>query len=336
MMVAIADDLTGALEVGAKFAAHGLDATVLTDIPAELGPRWRILILDLETRHLPAYGAAARTSQVATLARDSGVQLLYKKTDSTLRGNIGAEFRALADIFRDQRITYVPAYPDLGRTVSNGQLYIHGKPVHETDFANDPWSPVRTCEISSILGDVRAVILDAECTRDIELAARVILDGPPPQICAGPAAIAEALAAGIGNDRTANVQLPHVGRCLVVNGSMHPASLEQMSIAIEAGVLDEHWKAFDLPVDGSGRQRALHVGDHVRRILDAESFDAIIVFGGDTAFGVHRVLGSAPFEVIGEIMPGVPVSRSGDLIWITKAGGFGPPDILAEIRKRLS
>lgn len=336
MMLAIADDLTGALEVGAKFAAHGLPATVSTDIPAKLEHRCRALILDLETRHLAAEEAAACSRHVAVLARKSGVQLVYKKTDSTLRGNIGAELRALAHIFPEQPITYVPAYPDLGRTVRDGRLYVHGKPVHETDFAKDPSSPVRSCEIRSILGDVKALIVDAECNRDIELATRGILDAPRPLICAGPAALAAALAAALGSERPINLALPSVRRCLVVNGSLHPASLQQMKLAIETGVFDEGWKAFDLQVGGSGRERALHAGNRVREVLQTEPFEAIIVFGGDTAFGVHRALGSAPFHVTHEIMPGVPVAKSGDLIWITKAGGYGQPDILAEIRKRLS
>ena len=70
-------------------------------------------------------------------------------------------------------------------------------------------------------------------------------------------------------------------------------------------------------------------------MLKAESFDALIVFGGDTAFGVHRALGCKPFDSRGEIVPGVALSRSNDLFWITKAGGFGTHDILFIIRRKL-
>lgn len=334
MMLVIADDLTGALEVGAKFAAHSLQATVLTHIPRTLECRWLPLIIDLETRHLAAAHAAERTRQVAILARDSAIQLIYKKTDSTLRGNIGAEFRALEQIFPEQCITYVPAYPDFGRTVKDGRLFVHGKPVHQTDFVNDPSSPVRNCEVKSVVGDIAAAIIDADCNRDIELAAQAILKGSPPQICAGPAALAAALAAAIGKERTEAVKLPSVSRCLVVNGSLHPASLQQIKLARQVGVFDENWKAFDASFDASGRERALQVGYRVRQILEAYPFEAILVFGGDTAFGIHQALGSVPFYVLGEVMPGVPVSSSGNLTWITKAGGFGPPDLLAQIRKQ--
>jgi uncharacterized protein YgbK (DUF1537 family) len=180
------------------------------------------------------------------------------------------------------------------------------------------------------------LILDGECNQDIDLAARGIVEGPPPQICAGPAALAGALAAHIGDRAEAKVTFPHVARSLVVNGSLHPASLQQIAVAAAEGFFDENWKALNEAVEGSGSERALQIGGCVRRVLDSAHFDALVVFGGDTAFGIHRALGAHPFEPIGEIAPGVALSRSRGLLWITKAGGFGPPDILATIRKRLT
>jgi uncharacterized protein YgbK (DUF1537 family) len=60
------------------------------------------------------------------------------------------------------------------------------------------------------------------------------------------------------------------------------------------------------------------------------------VFGGDTAFGIHQALGAVPFEPLGELAPGLAVSRSGSLIWVSKAGGFGAPDVLRTIKEQLS
>ena len=334
--IAIADDLTGALEVGAKFADHGLPATILTDFPSLTPRRCPVLVIDTETRHLSATEAAARTREVASFAREQLPRLIYKKTDSTLRGNIAAEFGAIQGVFTEGRIVYVPAYPDMGRTVKNGQLFIHGKPVHQTEFAYDRGSPVRDCGIRNVLGDVPALVLDGECNADIEAAARSIVEQAPPQICAGPAAFAEALAHQMGPKSRAAIPLPRISRCLVVNGSLHPASIQQMALAREQSLFDEDWKAFDDPVEGSGSPRAFEIGECVRRMLAAARFDAVVVFGGETAFGIHRALGAVPFEAIGEIAPGVAVSRSGDLLWVTKAGGFGPPDILATIRRRLA
>lgn len=334
--IGIADDLTGALEIGAKFADQGLPATIVTDLRSLPRCACSVLVVDTETRHLSAAEAAARTREVASFARELSLRLIYKKTDSTLRGNIAAEFGAIQSVFPERRIVYVPAYPDMGRTVKGGRLLVHGRPVHETEFAYDRGSPVRDCRIRNMLGDVPALVLDGESNADIEAAAHSIVEQAPPQICAGPAAFAQALAHQMGSPSERKIPLPRVSRCLVVNGSLHPASIQQMALAREQSLFDNDWKAFDDPVEGSGGPRALHVGECVRRTLAAARFDAVVVFGGDTAFGIHLALGSNPFEAIGEIAAGVPVSRSGNLLWVTKAGGFGPPDILRTIRERLT
>jgi uncharacterized protein YgbK (DUF1537 family) len=87
---------------------------------------------------------------------------------------------------------------------------------------------------------------------------------------------------------------------------------------------------------GFGLERAANVGEHVAALLRTTTPNGLIVFGGDTAFGIHHALGARRFEACGEVVAGVPVSRCGDLYWVTKAGGFGFPDLLCEIRKRLT
>ena len=83
--------------------------------------------------------------------QDSGAwrpELIYKKTDSTLRGNIAAELRALADLFPTWRIGYAPAYPALGRTVKNGVLYVDDVPVSETAVRRITWLAAMTVKSS--------------------------------------------------------------------------------------------------------------------------------------------------------------------------------------------
>src|SRR4051794_25466561 len=128
MILALADDLTGALEIGAKFAAAGIPATVSTALAWDRSTP--VSVIDTETRHLPAAEAAAIIGRLARVA--DNVRLLFKKTDSTLRGNIGAELDALAAVFPASRVVYVPAYPRMGRTVRDGTLLVNGVPVHET------------------------------------------------------------------------------------------------------------------------------------------------------------------------------------------------------------
>lgn len=336
MIFALADDLTGALEIGAKFAEYDLRATVVTDVASLHNHECPILIVDAETRHLTADQASARTREMAAIALHRLPLVVYHKTDSTLRGNIAAELGAIQDVFSNRRLVYAPAYPDMGRTVKSGELFVWGTRVHETEFANDPWNPVSDCRIESVLRDIPALVLDGESNSDVEAAVHAILTGPRPHLCAGPAALAGALARHFQRGIRPSFRLPKVSRCLVVNGSLHPVSLQQMKLASEQGFFDDNWIRLDEPIEGSGMERAINTGKRVCRALDSSHFDAVLVFGGDTAFGIHRSLGASPFESKGEIAPGIPVSESGGLLWITKAGGFGPPGIIASIRDRLT
>lgn len=331
---ALADDLTGALEVGAKFASYGMPATVTTRFDEP--DRDALLVVDAQTRHLSPQHAAKQTEQVAAIAQHREAKLIYKKTDSTLRGNIAAEFRALQNVYPNRRIMYAPAYPDLGRTVKHGRLYVHGKPVHETEFAGDLWNPVHDCRVQALLGDADVEIVDGDCNSDVCAAADLILAESPPRICAGPAALADALARKLGSRGMAAHQLPRGLRCLVVNGSLHPASVRQVEWARNNGMFTNGWMLFEEAVEGAGVTRARMLGECVRRALDTQQFDGVIVFGGDTTFGVHAALGFAPFQAIGEVAPGVAISKSSDLFWITKAGGFGDPEILGTIKQKLT
>ncbi|RPI16629.1 MAG: hypothetical protein EHM65_03510, partial [Acidobacteriales bacterium] len=89
-VLAIADDTTGALEVGAQFAADGVRS--LVTVKLRLAGEAAALVVDTQTRHAHAARARHRAAQIAAMAREAGIPYLYKKTDSTLRGNIAAEF----------------------------------------------------------------------------------------------------------------------------------------------------------------------------------------------------------------------------------------------------
>ena len=334
-ILALADDLTGALEVGARFAECRVRAQVTTALSLDSAPESDVLVINTESRHLSALDAAAVVRSVAGTARPHQPSLIYKKTDSTLRGNIAAELRALLDVWPERRVLYAGAYPALGRTVRAGQLLVRGVPVHQTEFAADLLNPITTSDIRTVLGSVPATIRDGESDGDLRAAAGDILAEEGDQIAAGPAALAGALAELIG-DRGEVRPLPRLNRILVVNGSRHPASEAQTAYAREQGFFTDQWTWFDDEVTGEGTARALRAGERVRQRLQSSRFEALIVFGGDTASGIHRAFGAPPFEPICEVVPGVPISHCAGLYWITKAGGFGAPDILDEIRKRLS
>ncbi|HKD08160.1 MAG TPA: four-carbon acid sugar kinase family protein [Bryobacteraceae bacterium] len=312
MIFGLADDLTGALETGAKFR----DAIVTT---GGFSPDSGVIVVDTETRHVSPECAAEIIRQAARQAK-----LIYKKTDSTLRGNIAAELGALVKLFPDRRLIYAPAYPDLGRTVRDGCLFIDGVPAHQTAFARDPRNPVCQSDIRKLLEGLEVRIIDGETNADVENAAHEILASEPYALAAGAGALAGALARLMGLEPLHASSHAPVRRCLVVNGSLHPASAAQIDFARERGLFDDGWAL-------CGRQP-----EAVARALRVSRFDGIVVFGGDTAFEIHKALRLPEFRTMGEVVTGVPISQCGGLCWITKAGGFGPPELLCDIRRRVT
>jgi uncharacterized protein YgbK (DUF1537 family) len=290
----------------------------------------QVAVFDTETRHR---APAEAYTIVKGITQQCNPELIYKKTDSTLRGNIGAELRAILHSFPDRRVTYAPAYPDLGRTVRNGQLYVRGVPVHQTEFAADELNPIRSSDVAGVLDGVPATILDGESNEDIWRAAALILSGPP-GIAAGPAALAAALAGQLSGKRPS---CSAISKALSLSDRQRqpsPASLAQIEFAKNNGCFENGWNYFESAAAGDGMTRAAQTGTLVSQVI--HRYEAVIVFGGDTAYGIHSALGSEPFHPFGELLPGVPLSRSKELYWITKAGGFGAPDILCDIRRRLT
>ena len=334
-ILALADDLTGALETGAKFAACGLSVSVTTDSTMERRPREAVMVIDTETRHMAPSEACLVVAMLGMRAARFSPTLVYKKTDSTLRGNIAAELRGLQQAFPQRRVIYAPAYPAMGRTVRNGHLLIGGVPVNKSGFGSDLLNPVLQSNVHELLGDVHAEVLDGETDGDVMAAARIVLGCIPPAIAVGPAALAGALAA-LSGESAEVPKWPDVRRCLAVNGSAHPASKSQIEFAKLHGCFNQDWRCLEQEIEAEGLERARQTGFAVFEQWQQQAFDAIIVFGGDTAYGIHQAFGSPVFQPHGEIVPGVPVSSAGGLTWITKAGGFGAPDVIREIRRRLT
>lgn len=96
LLLILADDFTGALDTGVQFAACGIATRVVVGEQVDFAANdAAVLVVDTETRHLPAAEAYAVIAKLTREAMSAGVFSIYKKTDSALRGNIGAELSAL-------------------------------------------------------------------------------------------------------------------------------------------------------------------------------------------------------------------------------------------------
>ena len=335
-ILALADDMTGALEVGAKFRSSGIDTFVFAKPAApDSAPA---VVFDTETRHVSPDRAAAEVKRFVSRSGRRRPSLIYKKTDSTLRGNIAAELRALAELYPDWRIGYAPAYPALGRTVRNGVLHVDGVPVEQTAFGRDALNPILSGSVAAMLGPgLPCRIFDGETDADLEAAARTILADSSMRIAAGAAGLAEMLAKLIDLPRQAPLPLPAVRSCLVMNGSRHERSATQMVHAEGRGwtiLRKEH--APDADPAAVARENGQYVVEQIATVDP----DAVFLIGGDTAFAAIAALGFPALTPIGEVVPGVPVTCAKftarrDLLLITKAGGFGDPDVIGQVRRRL-
>ncbi|MDR1060470.1 MAG: four-carbon acid sugar kinase family protein [Clostridiales bacterium] len=99
-LVVIADDLTGALDTGAQFAKQGVATFVAGRAEPDFSaadPSCAVIAVNAESRHLPAREAAERVRRIVRDAMAHGARRFYKKTDSGLRGNVGAELAALIE-----------------------------------------------------------------------------------------------------------------------------------------------------------------------------------------------------------------------------------------------
>ena len=138
-----ADDLTGALDAAAPFAARGFKVRVSTtsDVPA-ISDDVDVVSVNMGTRHASSGDAESITRRVVSQLRDLGIQTLFNKVDSTLRGNPGVEVLHAAQLLGLDHAIICSAYPQNGRIISNGILYVDGTPITETDVGTDQLSPV--------------------------------------------------------------------------------------------------------------------------------------------------------------------------------------------------
>ena len=142
----IADDLTGAMDTGVGFATMGLD-TIIT-FETKLAPEATVVVISTDSRGDDPETAYRKVRKEAS--KLTGLYV-YKKIDSTLRGNIGKELKAVMDALGIEKAVVSPAFPTNNRTVVDGELLIGNTPVDRTCFAKDPIFPVTEAHIPTLL-----------------------------------------------------------------------------------------------------------------------------------------------------------------------------------------
>ncbi|MCU6712907.1 four-carbon acid sugar kinase family protein [Paenibacillus sp. J5C_2022] len=245
----IADDLTGASDSGVQLVNRGYASTVFLQHATAAADQEpirsdHVFIYDTDTRHLSPEAAYAIVHQAAAaLQETSSSALVFKKMDSTLRGNVAAELNAVYDALKPDFIVIAPAYPKAGRILRNGIMLVQGRQLHESGIAQNskpslphsfvpewlqrqtkqqvvhiPLSTLRSCSNSRELLNrykrqgAAYLLFDAETENDLACIAAIAYDSSYRVVWAGSAGLAAYIGGeSIGNSVRSPGSLPHTG-----------------------------------------------------------------------------------------------------------------------------
>lgn len=152
----IADDFTGATDLAGLMVRAGLDVTLRVGLPETAAPpQSPVEIVALKSRMGPAEEAVAASRRALAWLRQGGAERVYFKYcstfDSTAQGNIGPVAAALlADLGGGQTV-YCPAFPENGRRVFMGHLFVGRLPLDESPMKDHPLTPMRDSSLMRLL-----------------------------------------------------------------------------------------------------------------------------------------------------------------------------------------
>lgn len=155
----IADDFTGATDLANNLVRAGMRVVQLIDVPptgAEGPVDADAVVIALKSRTTPASEAVAASLRALEWLRSAGAEQIYFKYcstfDSTRAGNIGPVTEALMDALGTDFTVATPAFPDNGRTVFKGHLFVGDVLLGESGMRHHPLTPMTDSNLVSVLG----------------------------------------------------------------------------------------------------------------------------------------------------------------------------------------
>lgn len=249
MIIVIADDITGAAEMAGVAFDYGLRARLVLDLSNGL-PDVEVVVVATDTRSMSEREAVATTKDVvaqcsaacpgmavsstlfgATPAPDV---ILFKKTDSALRGHVMAELAAILSSSPYKQAILLPANPSRGRIVKEGIYYCDGKPISQTDFAVDPEFPALVDRMADRFPEAtrEGVTMPDAC--DAEQVAEVVRQCPHDTLLAGAADLFEALLVSRGHTLKAQrVPMTFDGNDIIVVAGSTQSQPSQLGIPVK-------------------------------------------------------------------------------------------------------
>lgn len=152
--VVVADDLTGANATGVLLKKMDYQTYTVMNMERlaldSLGD-CDCVMYPTDSRGVDSEIAYNRVFNVIRLLKHEDVKVYAKRIDSTLRGNLGSETDAALDGLGKEYIAFVaPCFPASGRMVIGGYMLVNGLPLHKTEVALDPKTPVATSEVERL------------------------------------------------------------------------------------------------------------------------------------------------------------------------------------------
>lgn len=264
----VADDFTGAMDSAVPFATRGLTVSVL---PSPGQPPGKVLQTDVvsiatNTRHLSPEEAFTTVERVARRCRSFQPEITIKKVDSTLRGNIAEECRAMSGALEKESLLVCPAVPDQQRAVINGDVHVDGVPLRETPFPSDIRSPAPAVPLAQLFQkqfggwDIvsgkdagaapeigvhrprRLIICDARTNEDIYAVVKSRRSYLQRDLLIGASGLTEAVARELfGSSRSENrSSMPATGNIMFVIGSAARETARQLDTLVESRPVSIH------------------------------------------------------------------------------------------------
>jgi uncharacterized protein YgbK (DUF1537 family) len=365
----IADDLTGACDVAACFAPQLGSVEVAVSLDSELVARGNPQVINTQSR-LEDYDSArellCRLGSVLVSKR-----AVFKKIDAGLRGPVGAELVGLlAGLNRSGKkwsCVVAPAIPSIGRTTRNGVQYDQGIPIDQGALSHDPHSPAPSADIRQVIkqtGGGEFLVADAESSGDLDRIVEAHLTGEH-VVFAGSLGLARALASRTrGNCRRVE-KGPPTQRPILVCGSRHPLSTQQVEQARRGGIrvlgfepvlrrfdaaIERDWKGPLLVRILRGKDpKAAPISetllpsfvDALASLREQLNPDGWAVIGGETAYQLLRRLGARRLDVIQRQAEVIAISRiAGGVMdgcrFVSKGGSVGPDDAACQMLSLLT
>ncbi len=152
----IADDFTGATDLANMLTRGGMRTVQTIGVPAaDLPEALDAIVVALKSRTVPPADAVARSLDALRWLRGQGCERFYFKYcstfDSTDGGNIGPVAEALMEALGCDLTLACPAFPEAGRTVFRGHLFVADRLLSESGMRDHPLTPMRDPDLVRVL-----------------------------------------------------------------------------------------------------------------------------------------------------------------------------------------